>query len=390
MKDSTELIRSADDQKTLKAKPVVTVNPPVYSGSTVLFACYDDMRLANSGKYDGITYGTDRLPNQRDFEEALRNLEGGSLTRAFQSGISAITNTLLALTNSGDHILVCQNVYGPTAGFCKKILARYNVSTTFVPPAVGADIIDYISPDTKLIFLESPGSNTFEIQDIPAVTAIAKTKGIVTVLDNTWATPLYLKPFDLGIDISIQSVTKYISGHSDVLLGAVTVNEKYARAYADFYRVMEIFAAPHDCYLALRGLRTLAVRLKQHEASALKIARWLETVDLVERVIHPALPGHPQHRIWQRDFTGSSGLFAFTFKEDYAREKMAAFIDSLDLFGIGYSWGGFKSLITAGKYQRPADSIYHDKTIVRLNIGLEDAEDLMQDLAKAFAVLRKN
>jgi cystathionine beta-lyase len=388
MKDSTELIRSTGDHNELKEKPLRTVNPPVYSGSTVLFANYNDLLLANSGKYDGITYGTDRLPNQRDFEEALRNLEGGSLTRAFQSGISAITNTLLAFTNSGDHVLVCQNVYGPTARFCKKILAKFNVKTTFVPPAVGADIIEYIGRDTKLIFLESPGSNTFEIQDIPAVTALAKPKGIVTVLDNTWATPLYLNPFELGIDISIQSVTKYISGHSDVLLGAVTVNEKYAQAYADFYSVMEIFASPHDCYLALRGLKTLPVRLKQHEASALKIAQWLETIDLVDRVIHPALPGHPEHRIWQRDFTGSSGLFAFTFKEDYAKEKIAAFIDSLDLFGIGFSWGGFKSLITTGKYSRPVDSKYYDKTVVRLNIGLEDAEDLKQDLAKGFDVLK--
>ncbi len=388
MKDSTGLIRSADDHKEFDDKPVRTVNPPVYSGSTVLFANYEDLLLANSGKYDGITYGTDRLPTQRDFEESLRKLEGGKLTRAFQSGISAIINTLLAFTGSGDHILVCQNVYGPTARFCKKILAKYNVKITFVPPAVGADIIEYIGPDTKLIFLESPGSNTFEIQDIPAVTAMAKPKGIVTVLDNTWATPLYLKPFELGIDISIQSVTKYISGHSDVLLGAVTVNEKYAEEYANFYSVMEIFASPHDCYLALRGLKTLPVRLKQHEASALKIAQWLETIDMVDRVIHPALPGHPEHRIWQRDFKGSSGLFAFTFKEDYAKEKIAFFINSLDLFGIGYSWGGFKSLITAGKYSRSADSNYYGKTVVRLNIGLEDAEDLMQDLAKGFDMLK--
>jgi cystathionine beta-lyase len=388
MKDSTELIRSADGLNELEGKPVRTVNPPLYTGSTVLFDNYEDLQLAKSGKYDGITYGTARLPTQRNFEEALRKLEGGRLTRAFQSGISAITNTLLAFTSSGDHILVCQNVYGPTARFCKKILAKYNVKVTFVPPDVGTDITEYIEPHTKLIFLESPGSNTFEIQDIPAVTAIAKPKGIVTVLDNTWATPLYLKPFDLGIDISIQSVTKYISGHSDVLLGAVTVNAKYAQEFANFYRVMEIFASPQDCYLALRGLKTLPVRLKQHETSALRIAQWLEAVDLVDRVIHPALAAHPEHRIWQRDFKGSSGLFGFIFKEDYAKEKIASFINSLDLFGIGYSWGGFKSLVTAGKFGRPADSNYYDKTVVRLNIGLEDAEDLMQDLARGFNIIK--
>jgi len=388
MKDSTGPIRSAEDFKEFEGKAVRTVNPPVYSGSTVLFTNYDDLLLANAGEYDGITYGTDRLPTQREFEEALRKIEGGRLTRAFQSGISAIANTLLAFTTSGDHILVCQNVYGPTARFCNRILSKYNVKTTFVPPAVGADIIENIRQATNLRFLETPTSNTYEVQDIPAVTALAKTKEIVTVLDNTWATPLYLKPFELGIDISIQSVTKYISGHSDVLLGAVTVNEKYAQEFADFYSVMEIFASPQDCYLALRGLKTLAVRLKEHEASALQIARWLETIDIVDRVIHPALPGHPEHRIWQRDFKGSSGLFAFTFKEDYPKEKIAAFIDSLDLFGIGFSWGGFKSLITAAKYSRPADSKYYGKTVVRLNIGLEDAEDLMQDLERGFDTIK--
>jgi cystathionine beta-lyase len=388
MKDSSELIRSADRLDEFEGKPVRTVNPPLYTGSTVLFDSYEDLMLANSGKYDGITYGTDRLPTQRNFEEALRKLEGGRLTRAFQSGISAISNTLLAFTKSGDHILVCQNVYGPTARFCKSILSKYNINVTFVPPAVGTDIDQYIEKNTRLIFLESPGSNTFEIQDIPAVTAIAKPKEIITVLDNTWATPLYLKPFDLGIDISIQSVTKYISGHSDVLLGAVTVNERYAQQYANFYSVMEIFASPQDCYLALRGLKTLRVRLKQHEASALEIAQWLETIDIVDRVIHPALPGHPQHQIWQRDFSGSSGLFAFTFKEDYSSEQLAAFINSLDFFGIGYSWGGFKSLITAGKFSRTAESEYYGKNIIRLNIGLEDAEDLMQDLARGFDIMK--
>jgi cystathionine beta-lyase len=388
MKDSSKLIHSVDHHVESQKKTVRTINPPLYTGSTVLFDSYEDLQLANSGKYDGITYGTDRLPTQRAFEEALKNVENGYLSRAFQSGISAITNTLLAYTGSGDHILVCQNVYGPTAYFCQKILTKFNINVTFVPPAVGTEIDEYIEKNTRLIFLESPGSNTFEIQDIPAITELAQSKGIITVLDNTWSTPLYLKPFELGIDISIQSVTKYIAGHSDVLLGAVTVNKKCSEVFAEYYKVMEIFASPHDCYLALRGLKTLPVRLKQHEASALQIARWLEKVDLVDRVIHPALPGHPQHRIWQRDFSGSSGLFAFTFKEDYSNEKLASFVNSLDFFGIGYSWGGFKSLITAGKFSRSPESEYDGKTMVRLNIGLEDAEDLMQDLARGFDNLK--
>jgi len=387
MKNTSKLIHSVDHHLQSQSKPAMTVNPPLYTGSTVLFDSYEDLTLANSGKYDGITYGTDRLPTQRAFEEALNNIENGHLTRAFQSGISAITNTLLAFTGSGDHILVCQNVYGPTARFCKKILTKYNIKTTFVPPAVGAEIDKYIEKNTRLIFLESPGSNTFEIQDIPAITELARSKDIITVLDNTWATPLYLKPFELGIDISIQSVTKYIAGHSDVLLGAVTVNEKCSNVFAEYYKVMEIFASPHDCYLALRGLKTLPVRLKQHEASALQIAKWLETIDIVDRVIYPALPGHPQHQIWQRDFKGASGLFAFTFKKDYPKEKLALFVNSLDFFGIGYSWGGFKSLITAGKFSRTAESGYYGKNMIRLNIGLEDAEDLMQDLAQGFETL---
>jgi len=388
MKDSTELIKLTDYYDEINGKRVKTVNPPVYNGSTVLFEKYEDMVLARSGKYDGIYYGTNRLPPQRAFEEALRKLEGGHLTRAFQSGISAIINTLLAFTESGDHILLCENVYGPTARFCNEILSRYNVDVSFVHSAAGTNITKHIRQNTKLIFLESPGSNTFEIQDIPAITAIARERDIITILDNTWATPIYLKPFELGIDISVQSVTKYISGHSDVLLGAVTVNKKYAREFSNFYNVMEIFAPPHDCYLALRGLRTLHLRLQQHERSALKIAQWLQKVDIVDTVIHPALPTHPQHHIWRRDFTGSSGLFAFTFKEDHSEEEIASFINLLDLFGIGFSWGGFKSLITAGKYKRFSRSEYSGKTVIRLNIGLEDSDDLIKDLDKGLEVLK--
>jgi cysteine-S-conjugate beta-lyase len=382
MNDSTKLIKSNEYHDVIKGKRLKTVNPPVYNGSTVLLEKYEDMVLARSGKYDGIYYGTNRLPTQRAFEEALRELEGGQLTRAFQSGISAIINTLFAFTESGDHIILCENVYGPTARFCNKILSGYNIEATFAPASAGTNIAEHIRKNTKLIFLESPGSNTFEIQDIPAIIAIARERNVITALDNTWATPLYLKPLQLGVDISIQSVSKYISGHSDVLLGAVTVNEKYSDKFDNFYDTMEIFAPPYDCYLALRGLKTLPLRLKQHEISAIKVARWLENIDLVDKVIHPALQTHPQHHIWRRDFAGSSGLFAFTCKEDYSEEKIASFINSLDLFGIGFSWGGFKSLITAGKYKRFFGSEYSGKTVIRLNIGLEDSNDLIKDLQK--------
>jgi cystathionine beta-lyase len=266
------------------------------------------------------------------------------------------------------------------------VLAKYKVEVTFLPAAIGGDIERYLKTNTKAIFLESPGSNTFEIQDIRAITAIAGARNIVTMLDNTWATPLYLKPLELGVDISIQSATKYISGHSDVLLGAVSVKEKWAETLESYYRVLEIFAPSQDCYLALRGLRTLRVRLRQHEVAALKVARWLEEVKLVERVIHPALPSHPQHYLWKRDFTGSSGLFAFIFNDRVAEDEVAEFINRLKLFGIGYSWGGFKSLVTAGKYQRSGTE-FTGKTVVRLNIGLEDEHDLIADLQQAFEIL---
>lgn len=386
MKKTTKLIGLHDYYDEIAGKQVKTINPPVYTGSTILFDSYEDFLQANAGNYQGICYGTDRLPTQRAFEEALAEFEGGVLSRAFQSGISAIIHTLLAFTRSGDQVLICENSYYPTLNFCKKVLTQYNVEIAFIPAAVGADISDYIKANTKLIFLESPGSNTFEIQDIPAITAIAKAKNIITVLDNTWATPLYLQPFDLGIDISIQSATKYISGHSDLLLGAVTVSQRYAQQFADFYRLMEAYASADDCYQALRGLKTLSVRLREHEKNALKLAHWLQELEFIDKVIHPALESHPQHALWKRDFSGSSGLFAFTFKQDYDTKQLAIFINALKVFGIGYSWGGFKSLITAGHYPRKAGIVDANKTVVRLNIGLEDYEDIQQDLEQSFAL----
>lgn len=362
------------------------INPPVYNGSTVLFDSYQDLCAISDGTYGGITYGTDRLPTQREFEQKLCALEGGFMTRAFPSGISAIVNTLMALTTSGDHILVVENVYGPTAQFCTKILSKYNVEFEAIPGDVGADIEKYLKANTRLIFLESPGSNTFEIQDLEQISAIARTKGICTILDNTWATPLFLDPFKYGIDIVIQSVTKYISGHSDVLLGTVTTNEEYSRQVNDFYTTMELFAPSQDCYLALRGLHTLEVRLKQHERSALLIGEWLEGHHLVERVLHPALEGHPQHGLWKHYFSGSSGLFGFTLKDNCSEEKMSLFLEKLQLFGIGFSWGGFKSLVTIGEYDRPFTQNTDGKKVVRLHIGLEDVGALQSDLEDGLKV----
>jgi cystathionine beta-lyase len=387
MKKETTRFVNAGNVDPQKVAGFKMINPPIYNGSTVLFDTYEDLVAANQGKYPGIYYGTEGTPTQLQFEAAMAELEGGYKTQALPSGINAIITTLLAYTKSGDHILVCDNVYGPTRGFCTRILPRYGVETEFFPADEGAGIANRIKPNTRLLFMESPGSNTFEIQDIPAMVAIARTNNIMTVLDNTWATPLYLDAFGLGVDITIHSVTKYISGHSDVLLGTITVNRQHVEPLMEFCRYAEPNAPQNECYLALRGLRTMPVRLKQHETAALDIANWIADLPEVDRVLHPALPQHPQHHIWKRDFKGSTGLFGFTMKQDYTDTQIAAFVNRLELFGIGYSWGGYKSLITVGKYKRNFPSPLRNRNIFRLYIGLEDVADIKADLADAFTAL---
>lgn len=385
MKASTRLMQTAE----LNLPPTRTVNPELHRGSTVYFDSYADLLSAGRGEYNGVTYGTDRLPQQRILEKAIGELEGATLTRVFPSGISAISETLLAFARAGDHLLVCDNVYGPTLRFCREILGKFGVQTDTVPANAGADIIDFIRPGTKLIFLESPGSNTFEIQDIPAITRIARERGIVTVLDNTWATPLYLSPFALGVDICIHSVTKYLSGHSDVLMGSVSTTAEHAETLAKNYACREIYASPDDCLLTLRGLKTLHVRMKEHYSSAMQVAQWLQEHPLVREVLYPALPSHPEHHLWKRDFSGASGLFAMTLRQEYAPEALGVFLDSLSLFGMGFSWGGYKSLITAGVPGRNLAGRYQGQTIIRLNIGLEDPQDLREDLGRGLSLLER-
>ena len=365
-------------------RKIKTINPDIQSGSTVLFQDFEDMQLALEGGYPGVDYGTHGLSTQKAFEEALCKLENGFRTYAFPSGINAITNTLMAFTQSGDEILLCDNAYGPTKRFCHNILTKYNVKTTHIESNIGSDISNYINDNTRLIFLESPGSNTFEIQDILEIVKAAKKTGVMVIIDSTWATPLYLKPLDLGVDIAIQSVTKYICGHSDVLMGCATVNEKYADEFAEYFQTVENYTNPQDCYIALRGLRTLKVRLEEHEKSAYKIAQWLEKQEIVDCVIHPGLESHPQHSLWKRDFSGSSGLFSFTFKEPYSTDKIAKFINSLKMFALGFSWGGYKSLLTARPYERDGKWLHDGNHVIRLSIGLEETKDLIEDLKQGF------
>ena len=368
-------------------RKIRTINPDVQSGSTVLFNDFEDMQLAMDNNYPGVDYGTHGLSTQKAFEEAMCKLENGHASYAFPSGISAITNTLMAFTKSGDEVLLCDNVYSPTASFCHNILEKYNVKITHVESNIGAEISHYISDKTKLIFLESPGSNTFEIQDISAIVKEAKKANVLSILDNSWATPLFLKPLDLGIDITIQSVTKYICGHSDILLGCVTVNQKYADEFSKYFETVENYANPQDCYQALRGLRSLKVRLEAHQKTAFEVARWLESNDIIETVIHPGLESHPQHDLWKRDFSGASGLFAFTFKKSYSAEKIALFANSLEAFALGFSWGGYKSLLTARPYKRDGEWVHDGKHLVRLSIGLEDSSELIDDLEQGFSIL---
>jgi len=368
-------------------RKIKTINPDIQSGSSVLFENFEDMQLALEGKYPGVDYGTHGLSTQKAFEEAICRLENGHRTYAFPSGINAITNTLMAFTQSGDEILLCDNAYGPTKRFCHNILSKYNVKTTHIESNVGTEISHYFNDNSKLIFLESPGSNTFEIQDILEIVKAAKKAGIMIIIDSTWATPLYLKSLDLGADIAIQSVTKYICGHSDVLMGCATVNEEYADEFANYFRTVENYTNPQDCYSALRGLRTLKVRLEEHERSAFKIAYWLETQDIVDCVIHPGLESHPQHSLWKRDFLGASGLFSFTFKEAYSAEQIATFVNSLKMFALGFSWGGYKSLLTARPYKRDGTWLHNGKHVIRLSIGLEDTKNLIEDLEQGFKTL---
>ena len=368
-------------------RKIKTINPDIQSGSSVLFENFEDMQLALEGKYPGVDYGTHGLSTQKAFEEAICRLENGHRTYAFPSGINAITNTLMAFTQSGDEILLCDNAYGPTKRFCHNILSKYNVKTTHIESNVGTKISHYFNDNSKLIFLESPGSNTFEIQDILEIVKAAKKAGIMIIIDSTWATPLYLKSLDLGADIAIQSVTKYICGHSDVLMGCATVNEEYADEFANYFRTVENYTNPQDCYSALRGLRTLKVRLEEHEKSAFKIAYWLETQDIVDCVIHPGLESHPQHSLWKRDFLGASGLFSFTFKEAYSAEQIATFVNSLKMFALGFSWGGYKSLLTARPYKRDGTWLHNGKHVIRLSIGLEDTKNLIEDLEQGFKTL---
>ncbi|MBN9292248.1 MAG: cystathionine beta-lyase, partial [Hyphomicrobium denitrificans] len=316
------------------------VNPPVYRGSTVLYKTLD----AINSRKQPYTYGRRATPTTRALEDAITDLEGGAATILTSSGLGAVSTALLAFVTAGDHILITDSAYQPGRAFADRMLKRLGVETTYYDPHLGADIAKLFRPNTRLVLVESPGSQTFEMQDIPAIANAAHARDIWVLADNTWATPLFCKPLALGADVSIQAATKYIVGHADAMLGAVTANTRAARLLDHAKEALGTCPGSEETYLGLRGLRTLSVRLEQHQKSALAVAEWLAARPEVDRVLYPALPSDPGHALWKRDYSGASGLFGAVLKP-VSETALAAFLDGLKLFGMGYSWGGYESLV---------------------------------------------
>jgi cystathionine beta-lyase len=360
------------------------VNPPVHHVSTVLYPTAEDF-LARRARY---LYGRRGTPTSEALEDALRALEGPDCAGValLPSGLAAISTALLAVLKAGDHLLVTDSVYQPTRKFCDGMLKRYGVTATYYDPLIGGGIAALIQPNTRAVFVEAPGSLSFEIQDVPAIAAAAHAKGAVVLMDNTWATSLYFRAFEKGVDLSIQAATKYIGGHSDVMLGTVSANKATWERLADTVHALGLCVGPDDVYLGLRGLRTMGVRLAQHHQAGMKVARWLAERPEIACVLHPALESCPGHTLWRRDFSGASGLFSIVFKP-VAQTAVNAFLNELTLFGIGASWGGFESLAIPFDCApiRTATKWAPGGPTVRIHIGLEEIDDLIDDLERGFA-----
>jgi cystathionine beta-lyase len=384
---ATTLATAGRDRETFEF-----VNPPIVRGSTVLHASVADMkaRIAarNSGQDEPITYGIYGGPTHQAFYDALKALEGGHRSWAFPSGLTACVIALQAFLKSGDHVLVPDSVYFPVRRFCRDTLSRFGIRTTFYDPLIGADIEHLFTPTTRVLWLEAPGSHTFEMQDVPLLASIARASGAISAIDNTWATPLYFQPLKHGVDISVHAATKYIGGHSDLLMGTVTSNERAWPQLREAIHHYGLTTSADDCALALRGLRTMGVRLVQHRAHADALIAWFKQQPEVERVLYPALPEDPGHALWRRDFSGASGLFGVALKPGIAEARLHALIDGLQLFGRGYSWGGFESLLIQSLPERTVTPPIAKGLLFRVHAGLEDPADLIADLEVGFARLR--
>ncbi len=387
MHDDTRVIHLGRDPQAQAG----AVNPPVYHASTILFPTVAELQEASrriARDEQAAVYGRRGTPSTFAFENAVAELEGGYRALTYPSGLAAVAAALLAVTRSGDHVLMTDSAYSPSRHVCDAILKRNGVETTYYDPLIGTGISELIRPNTRAVYLEAPGSLTFEMQDVPAIAAAARARGVRVLMDNTWATPLYFKPFDHGVDISIHAATKYIVGHSDAMLGVVVANQDAWPERRDMTRSLGQCAGPDDVYLAQRGLRTMATRLRHHHEAGLELAAWLRAQPAVARVLHPGLPEDPGHAIWKRDFRGASGLFSIVLKP-CSPGQLAAMADHLDLFGMGYSWGGYESLFLPSWPQRDRTAVpwQAEGQLVRIHAGLEAMADLKADLAAGFARL---
>lgn len=384
MKTDTKIITAGRAKKWTRG----VVNPPVERASTVVFDSVKEMKHATANKTNQVLfYGRRGTSTSFAFSDAMVALEGGAGCALYPSGTAAITNAILSFVKTGDHLLMVDTAYEPTRDFCDKMLKKMGVETTYYDPMIGADIESLIQPNTAIIFLESPGSLTMEVQDVPTIAKVAHRHDCVVMLDNTWSAGVNFQPFDYGVDVSIQAATKYIVGHSDVMLGTATATEKYWPQLRESSYLMGQCTSPDDLYLALRGLRTLNVRLKQHQDNAIKVANWLAQRAEVETILHPAFESCPGHEFFKRDFNGSNGLFSLVLNQGN-QAALTALLDGMSHFKMGYSWGGFESLIlgvSSVKAMRTVTQWPYDYPLIRLHIGLEDVDDLIADLEAGFA-----
>jgi len=395
MHEATHIVHAGRDPK----EQGWMVNPPIYQSSTIVFPTLKDLIYAERGYSNNdlvepyeLKYG--RYGTQTNFalEKAIAEIDGGYNSFVTSSGAAAINTALVAFLKQGDHMLLVDNVYSPTRSFADKFLKKLGIETTYYDPKIGEDIKKLIKKNTKVIFLESPGSLSFEIQDVPAICKVAKKMGIVTIIDNSWASGIYFKPLEHGADVVVTALTKYINGHSDTMMGAITVQEKHFRIMYEAFRYMAVTAAPFSSYMVQRGMRTTKIRMDHCFKSALELAQWLEARPEVEKVLYPALESDENHKIWKRDFTGAAGLFTIILDRKYSNESLARMVDKLHYYAMGYSWGGYESLILPidpSGVRSVTKWAYSNKTCLRINVGLEDVRDLKDDLEAGFKRLRK-
>ncbi|MBW1700285.1 MAG: cystathionine beta-lyase [Deltaproteobacteria bacterium] len=382
MKDDTIMVHVSRDP----SRHYGIVNLPVYHASTVLYPTIKAFNNRIKNKYRGVRYGASGTPTTFALADAVATLEGGAGAVVVSSGLAACTMALTAFLKQGDHILVTDSVYGPTRKFCDAVLKRFGVEITYYDPLIGGNISELIRENTRVVFTESPGSLTFEVQDIPAIAEAAHNSDVLVLMDNTWATPLFFKPFEHGVDISIQAGTKYIAGHSDLVIGIITARtEALFRKIKDTTLAYGDIAGPEDCFLALRGLRSMGARLRCQQEAGLRIAAWLKQRPEVKRVMHPALPDDPGHALWKRDFTGACSLFGVVFHTS-SEKAISHMVDGYRFFKIGASWGGFESLVIPAELQKIRTAVPWTETgyVLRYHVGLEDPEDLIEDLKLGF------